>query len=114
MVILGMDATLLRDLIRQRIHDGRLPRTLLIELGHGHGIGTACDGCGSIIVWNQRMTVRMNADDWRRIRLWRNQMEFEPEFRSDGEIPELHKYHLHPRCFMAWECERQQDGGAHS
>jgi hypothetical protein len=84
MVILGMDATLLRDLIRQRIHDGRLPRTLLIELGHGHGIGTACDGCGSIIVWNQRMTVRMNADDWRTIR-------------------------LHHDCFQIWDIERAVD-----
>ena len=30
-------------------------------------------------------------------------MELEPEFRQDGEAPEVHKYHLHPRCFMAWE-----------
>ena len=36
-------------------------------------------------------------------------MEFEPEFRSDGEIPELHKYHLHPRCFMVWKCERTKE-----
>jgi len=63
-----MDPTFLRDLIRQRIHDGRLPRTPLIELGHGHGIGKACDGCGSAIAKNQRMTVRMSADDWRTLR----------------------------------------------
>ena len=38
-------------------------------------------------------------------------MELEAEFRRDGEIPELHKYHLHPRCFMAaWEFERASAG----
>ncbi len=34
-------------------------------------------------------------------------MELEPEFKAEGEVPELHKYHLHPRCFMAWERERE-------
>jgi hypothetical protein len=37
-------------------------------------------------------------------------MELEAVFRQDGEIPEAHKYHLHPRCFMAWESERAEDG----
>jgi hypothetical protein len=50
-------------------------------------------------------------------------MELEPEFRQEGEAPvassvpgrtqgleaALHKYHLHPRCFMAWEFERGKD-----
>jgi len=33
-------------------------------------------------------------------------MELEPEFRQDGTASELYKYHLHPRCYMAWESER--------
>jgi hypothetical protein len=33
-------------------------------------------------------------------------MELEAVFRQDGEIAEAHKYHLHPRCFWAWEFER--------
>jgi hypothetical protein len=37
-------------------------------------------------------------------------MELEAEFRVDGEVPELHKYHLHPSCFAAWECERTRGG----
>ena len=65
----SMDPTLLRDVIRQRIEDGRLPRTPLIELGRGQGIGQGCDACGSIIAQNQKMTVRMSADDWRTLRL---------------------------------------------
>jgi hypothetical protein len=63
-----MEPTLLREVIRQRIHAGRLPRTHLIELGHGQGIGQACDACGSRIAKNQRMTVRMSAEDWRTLR----------------------------------------------
>jgi len=37
-------------------------------------------------------------------------MELEAEFSQDGEAPELHKYHLHPRCFAAWEFEREAFG----
>ena len=79
-----MDPTLLRELIRQRIQDGRLPRTPLIELGHGQGIGQACDACGSIIAQNQRMTVRMSADDWRTLR-------------------------LHDDCFQMWDIEKGRE-----
>ena len=80
-----MDPTLLRELIRQRIQDGRLPRTPLIELGHGQGIGQACDACGSIIAQNQRMTVRMSADDWRTLR-------------------------FHDDCFQMWDTEKHTNG----
>ena len=81
----SMDETLLRDLIRQRLNDGRLPRTLLIELGHGHGIGKTCDGCGSTIAWSERMTVRISVDDWRTLR-------------------------LHEDCFEVWDTEKHTDG----
>jgi len=37
-------------------------------------------------------------------------MELEAVFRQDGEMLQSHKYHLHPRCFMAWESERAEDG----
>ena len=77
----GMDLIVLRDLIRQRIHDGRLPRVELIELGHGYGAGQDCDACGSIIGWNQKMTVRISKHDWRTVR-------------------------LHEDCFQVWEAER--------
>jgi hypothetical protein len=39
-------------------------------------------------------------------------MELEAEFKLDDEVLGLDKYHLHPRCFTAWEFERTQ-GGAH-
>jgi hypothetical protein len=46
--------------------------------------------------------------------LRRTQMELEAEFRQDGVAPEVHKYHLHPRCYAAWELERTQDRIEHS
>ena len=79
-----MDPIFLRDLIWYRLQDGRLPRNHMIELGHGHGVGHVCDGCGSSIAWNQRMTVRMCSDDWRTIR-------------------------LHDDCFQIWDTERRMD-----
>jgi hypothetical protein len=81
----GMDPTLLRDVIRQLLNDVRLPRTPLIELGHGQGIGQACDACGSIIAMNHRMTVRMSAEDWRTLR-------------------------LHDVCFQMWDTEKHTIG----
>ena len=68
-------------------------REVLTALWAVQGAGEACALCGEILP--------------------RTQMELEAEFSQDGEIPELHKYHLHPRCFAAWEYERARDD-AHS
>jgi hypothetical protein len=35
------------------------------------------------------------------------EMEFEIQFQRNGENPGLDKYHVHIRCFAAWEFERQ-------
>jgi hypothetical protein len=43
----------------------------------------------------------------------RNQIEIAIEFARTGPVPGLDKYHLHLRCFAAWELERSQ-GDAHS
>jgi hypothetical protein len=34
-------------------------------------------------------------------------MEFEIQFARDGDNPGLDKYHVHIRCFAAWEFERR-------
>jgi len=80
-----MDDSTLREKARELIQNGKLPTQIPSRMMGGPGCGEPCALCGET--------------------LWRNQMEFEPEFLGDGEIPELHNYHLHPRCFMAWECE---------
>jgi hypothetical protein len=36
----------------------------------------------------------------------RDELEFEIQFAHDGSNPGLDKYHVHLRCFAAWEFER--------
>jgi hypothetical protein len=87
---LQMDDCTLREKALEAIQNGKLPMRSPHSTTGGPGCNEACAICGE--------TVR------------RTQMELEAEFRQDGESPELHKYHLHPRCFMAWESERSKDG----
>jgi hypothetical protein len=35
-----------------------------------------------------------------------DEVEFEVEFAQDGAVAGLDRYHLHVRCFAAWELER--------
>jgi hypothetical protein len=37
-------------------------------------------------------------------------MEFEIQFSYDGGNPGLDQYHVHIRCFAAWEFERSRAG----
>jgi hypothetical protein len=75
-----MSDDIVRQLIRQRVSDGRLPRSRLIELGPASGARRECDGCGVAFDAHQRLTVRMAVDDWRTVR-------------------------LHDECFRLWEVE---------
>lgn len=38
----------------------------------------------------------------------KDEMEFEIQFEHDGTSPGLDKYHVHIRCFAAWEFERNK------
>jgi hypothetical protein len=44
----------------------------------------------------------------------KDQMEFEVQFARDRDNPGLDKFHVHLRCFAAWEFERRQGGIEHS
>jgi hypothetical protein len=85
-----MDDCTLREKARDAIQNGKLPTRSPHSTMGGPGCGEACAICGE--------TVR------------HTQMELEVVFRQDGEMLPSHKYHLHPRCFMAWESERAEDG----
>jgi hypothetical protein len=37
------------------------------------------------------------------------QLEFEIQFARGADHPGLDKYHVHVRCFAAWEFERRRD-----
>jgi hypothetical protein len=41
-------------------------------------------------------------------------LEIQVEFSHDGSSPGLEIFHIHIRCFAAWEFERDGDGGPHS
>ena len=75
-----MDAILIRQLIQLRLWDGRLPPERSVEVWSGSGSGT-CDACGVAIVAAQRMTIRIDAEDWRELR-------------------------FHDQCFEIWDDER--------
>jgi hypothetical protein len=47
----------------------------------------------------------------RQLPVTRDQMEFEIQFAHDGAVPGLDKFHVHVRCFAAWEFEREHAGG---
>jgi hypothetical protein len=49
-----MDEHLARQLIRRRLHEGRLPRNRAAEIRAAPGDGQACDGCGAPIARNQQ------------------------------------------------------------
>jgi len=89
---LQVDDSILREKAREAIENGKLPTQYPERIMGGPGCGDMCAICGETLP--------------------RNQMELEPEFRLDGAIAESHKYHLHPRCFMAWELERTKDGAS--
>jgi hypothetical protein len=38
----------------------------------------------------------------------KDQLEFEIQFARDGDNPGLDKFHVHVRCFAAWEFERNK------
>ena len=52
----------------------------------GPGIGANCSICGAPVTSAE--------------------IEFEIQFARDGSNPELDKFHVHIRCFAAWEFER--------
>lgn len=84
-----MDEHTLREKARSVLHNGKLPNRRPDRTWGGPGVGAACAICDLPVA--------------------RHQMEFEIQFARDGDSPGLDKYHIHIRCFAAWELERQRD-----
>jgi hypothetical protein len=79
-----MDEVILRETVRERLRTGGLPAISARTWG-GAGNGSPCALCMTSIT--------------------REEMEFELEFRR-AMPPFATFYHLHPRCYAAWELER--------
>jgi hypothetical protein len=87
--VIQMDEDTLREKARVALRNGKLPNRRPDRTWGGPGVGAMCAVCG--------LPVRSS------------EMEFEIEFAHDGDSPGLDKYHVHLRCFAAWELERQSD-----
>jgi hypothetical protein len=81
-----MEEETLRQKARAVMESGKLPRHIPDRTWGGPGVGALCVICD--------LPVRPA------------EMEFEIEFQRNGDNPGLDKYHVHTRCFAAWEFER--------
>ena len=88
------EETVLRAKAREIIRTGKLPNRQPDRTWGGPGVGASCTVCGKAVT--------------------KHQLEFEIQFARDGDNPGLDKFHVHARCFAAWEFERGRDGRPHS
>jgi hypothetical protein len=87
------DETILRAKARELIRAGKLPDRRPDRSWGGPGVGAPCVVCGEAVT--------------------KDQLEFEIQFAHDGGNPGLDKFHIHVRCYAAWEFERTH-GSPHS
>ena len=85
------DEIVLRAKAREAIRTGKLPSKRPDRTWGGPGVNAPCTVCGEPVT--------------------KDQLEFEVQFAHDGG---LDKFHVHVRCFAAWEFERDRDGRPHS
>jgi hypothetical protein len=88
------DEKLLRSKAEEAIRTGKLPSRRPDRTWGGPGVGATCAVCGEPVK--------------------KDQLEFEVQFARDGDNPGLDKFHIHVRCFAAWELERRQGGAEHA
>jgi hypothetical protein len=81
------DEKILREKARATVRDGKLPSRRPDRVWGGPGIGVICTICALPIP--------------------KEENEFEIEFAHNGDNPGLDKFHVHIRCFAAWEFERR-------
>lgn len=80
------DESELRAQAREAMKAGRLPEHPPERMWGGPGSGASCAVCGKTV--------------------GKKEVEFELQFTSDGG-PAPVNYHVHARCFAAWELERR-------
>ncbi|HSE04537.1 MAG TPA: hypothetical protein VLK35_10345 [Methylomirabilota bacterium] len=87
------DESALRAKARAAVQNGKLPARTPDRTWGGPGVGALCAIC--------------------QLPVTKEQMEFEIQFAHDGQNLEagLDKFHVHIRCFAAWEFERKWAGG---
>lgn len=81
-----LDEDVLRAQARAVVQQGKLPARSPDRVWGGPGVGAPCSICGLPVTKTEK--------------------EFEVQFEQDGGGG-LDKFHLHIRCFAAWEFERK-------
>jgi len=81
------DESHLREHARVAIRNRKIPSRQPDRTWGGPGVGATCSVCD--------------------LPIGKDQLEFEIQFAHDGPAPGLDKYHVHVRCFAAWEFERR-------
>jgi hypothetical protein len=81
------DESVVREKARAAVQSGTLPGRPPDRTWGGPGVGAACTIC--------------------KLPVTKDEMEFEIQFARDGDSPGLDKFHVHVRCFAAWEFERK-------
>jgi hypothetical protein len=79
------DEVLLRDKARDAVQNAKLPPRAPDRMWGGPGVGAACTVCELPVA--------------------KDELELEIEFAQDGTSPGLDRFHVHVRCFAAWEFE---------
>jgi len=82
------DELRLREQARAVIQSGKLPSRNPDRTWGGSGVGATCSVCEKPVT--------------------KEEMEFEIQFARDGDNPGLDKFHVHIRCYAAWEFERNK------
>ena len=80
------EEAILRRKAQEALRIGKLPARRPDRTWGGPGVGALCAVC------NEPVT--------------KDELEFEIQFAIDGVEPGLDKFHVHLRCFAAWEIER--------
>ncbi len=81
-----MSETSLREKVRLQLGEGALPKDPPRRVYGGLGIGVSCNICGRPV----------GADE----------NELQLQFVRDSDSMSIVMFHLHPRCYAAWELER--------
>ena len=84
------DEAVLRAQAREAVRNGKLPSRRPDRTWGGPGVGARCTVC--------------------ELPVTKDEMEFEIQFARDSDSPGLDKFHVHVRCFAAWEFERKTAG----
>jgi len=82
------DELRLREQAKAAIQNGKIPARAPDRTWGGPGVGAPCSVCEKPIT--------------------KQELELEIQFARDGDLPGLDKYHVHIRCFAAWEFERNK------